>query len=43
MTQMNLFFQMRLFEEYKLVKSGCYIQFINGADLYEGKRKRNKK
>ena len=28
---------MKLFEEYKLVKSGYYILFVNGDDLYEGK------
>ena len=28
--------KMKLFEEYKLVKSGCYILFVNGDDLYEG-------
>ena len=28
---------MRIFESYKLVKSGFYIKFVDGNDLYEGK------
>ena len=28
---------MRIFENYKLVKSGLYIKFVDGNDLYEGK------
>ena len=29
---------MRIFECYKLIKTGTYIKLVNGQDLYEGKK-----